>query len=161
MQGPGVLQKIGELPAAGVAAPQLSQDCGAQSAREHPPTGQPTGQPGHRPERRVTAEEFIAAEPGQRHGHASGARGLAGVVGVDSVAGRLVEAADEFLNIARDFAARDNPGLVNGSDVAGGGFGGGNLRELTFFETDRKRAHRLAGGARHQSRDHRGIESTG
>ncbi len=161
MQRMGVLQEIGELAAAGVTAPKLPQNCGAQPSREHSPTGQPTGQPGHRAERRIAAEEFIAAEPRKYRGHASRARSLAGVVGVDPVAGRLVEAADKFLNVARDFAARQNPGLVNGSDVASGGFGGGGLREFVFVETDGKRVQRLAGSPCHQSRDDRGIESTG
>ena len=155
----GVAEEIGEFPAASVPVLQAADDPAAQAAGERAPEGTPAVEPRKVAERRVTAKEFVAPEAGERDGHAAGARGLAGVIGVNAVTGRLVQGREDSVEVAGDLRARENVGSVVGAEMAGRGLGVGAFGKISFVEDDRKCPKSRAAGAGHQADDDRRVES--
>jgi hypothetical protein len=95
----GMLEHVGELAAASVAPAKATDHEPAGGERKGAPRWKQTSKARRSPERRVTAEQFVAAESRQRDGHATFASGLAGVVSVDPVAGRLVQRGEVAVEI--------------------------------------------------------------
>ena len=55
----------------------------------------------------------------KRDGNSPGAGGLAGVVGVDAIAGGLIEGLDQAINVVGDLMAGEHAGKMRGAEVSG------------------------------------------
>ena len=100
-------------------------------------------------------------QAGERHGDAARPRRLAGIVGVDAVARRLVEGPDQPIEVAGDLPAGENGLLMLGPQGLRGPAGRLGFRIGGFLEDDRERLESGASHPCHEGHDAGGVQSAG
>src|ERR1051326_5256563 len=108
MQAARVFEKIRELASARVAVPQSLEYHHPSASWQSRPQREPAGETWQLTERGITSKQFIAAKTGERDRDSSRACSLARVVGVDSVAGGLIERGEQPVEVLRDLRAGEN-----------------------------------------------------
>ena len=135
MQVARVGEKIGQLARPRRRSrPELGENRAAQCAGCPPPPRQQGLEAREIAKGRIAAEQFVAAEARQRDRDAARARGLAGVIGVDAVAGGLVVAGEKAGQVGGDARAGQELLVVLGveglrGEARGGLFGKPGLAE--------------------------------
>ena len=166
LQGAQVVQivrlreEIGQLAPADTAAGELARDRLTHGRRQHPPDRQQAREARQIAERWITSKQLIATEAGERHLHTAGVRRLAHIVGVDAIAGGLIEGVQKAIEVRGHLPAGENGFVMLGAERVRGAARVGGFREGGLLEDDGERLQPRRACARHQGDDGRGIESS-